>query len=86
MGEVPVKLKDIVAGHEYPRIMYRTNGPEGEDILFGYCAYTGGKLHSLDGDFYSLEDEIIHFFIDEENNNELVVYFRSEYKKTNFKV
>ena len=86
-----MKLREIVTGHDYPRIMYRTNGPEGEDILFGYCSYVGGVLRSSDGDYYSLDDEIEHFVVDDDPSHfadksvesELICYFHSDYTAPN---
>ena len=37
---------------------------KGSDELFGICEYKRGKLKSLDGDSYSLSDEIIKYEID----------------------
>lgn len=56
---IMAKLKDIVTGKQYPyiecRCIYEENN-ETKDESFGACAYMDGKLVSLDGDFYSLED------------------------------
>lgn len=55
-----MKLKDIVAGKEYPYIECRavfTHNNEEFDEFFGACSYMNGELKPLDGDTYSLEDE-----------------------------
>lgn len=36
----------------------------GSDELFGICEYKEGKLKSLDGDSYDLEDEILKYEVD----------------------
>ena len=51
-----MKLKDLLK--DYPiNIMYRTHYKE-KDMLAGYCFWTGTELVSLDGDDYSVDDEI----------------------------
>lgn len=39
---------------------------KGSDELYGICEYRDGKLKSLDGDTYSLKDEVIKYEIDNE--------------------
>ena len=47
-------------------IEFRTKLPNGEDIFAGECKYTkDGGLLAMDGDSYSLEDEIVHYEIAE---------------------
>jgi len=52
----------LIPGEPVENIMIRTNAPPsmaGEpDILFGYCAWDGEELISLDGDYYSLDWEV----------------------------
>ena len=62
-----MRLRDIVEGKEFPRIMYRCNPPEGieGDLYVGICHYTNGKLIADDGDIYSLDDEIVKYEIDD---------------------
>lgn len=56
-------LKDVVKNKDYPTIEYRVNDPTnpGSTVLFGYCSYKKGQLKSLDGDTYSLEDNILSY-------------------------
>lgn len=73
-----MKLKEIVEGKEYPTIEIRVYGPDGEDMLFGYCSYLNGKLESLDGDSYGLDMDIAEYDVIrervlEENKETLVV-------------
>lgn len=76
-----MKLRDILTkGKPVETIMARTNDPfdECEDgILFGYCQWDGEKLISLDGDYYSLEEEIVRF--EYENENYLVYWTHSDW-------
>lgn len=72
-----MKLKDILPNHPIGQIEVRTNDPWGEDMLFGYCAWTGNELISLDGDTYSIEEEITNYMWDA---HDLVYWFRSEWK------
>lgn len=76
-----MRLRDILTkGKPVETIMARTNDPFGEcedGILFGYCQWDGEKLISLDGDYYSLEEEIVRF--EYENENYLVYWIHSEW-------
>ena len=59
-------------------IEYRTIIPidsDDVDIFTGECAYNDGLIVSLDGDIYSLEDEICKY---EENGRILTVWYESE--------
>lgn len=58
-----MKLREIVEGNEYPEIEVRVYGPDGQDMLMGYCSYINGELKSLDGDSYSLDAEINEYEI-----------------------
>ena len=42
-------------------IEYRTYDMFGDDILAGYCKWTGTELVALDGDNYSVEDEVYKY-------------------------
>ena len=42
-------------------IEYRTWARDKSDILAGYCKYTSGKLISMDGDNYYLNDEMADY-------------------------
>ena len=53
-----MKLKDILPNYPIKNMEVRMNGPDGEDMLFGYCSWTGTELISEDGDNYYLNDEI----------------------------
>ena len=55
-----MKLKDILPDH-YIKIQARTTDPFGDDLLFGYCHWTGTELVSDDGDSYSIEEEIVKY-------------------------
>ena len=57
-------LKDAVKNQDWDRIEYRLEFPEelgSGDTFYGECRYKDGELISLDGEFYSLEDEIARF-------------------------
>lgn len=51
-------LKDLLS-YQPVRIEYRIFGPNDEDMLFGYCRWTGSELIPEDGDLYYLDDKII---------------------------
>ena len=70
-----MKLKDILPAH-YINIQARTYGPNGEDMLFGYCHWTSTELVSDDGDNYSIEEEIVKYEFDDYG---LVYWFESEW-------
>ena len=55
-----MKLKDILPNYRV-NIEVRTTDPFGEDILFGYCHWTGTELISDDGDSYSIEEEVVKY-------------------------
>lgn len=55
-----MKLKDILPNHRV-NIEVRTTDPFGEDMLFGYCHWTGTELVSDDGDSYSTEEEVVKY-------------------------
>lgn len=55
-----MKVKEILPQHPV-NIAVRINAPENcgyKDLLFGHCKWDGKDLISLDGDTYSIEDEI----------------------------
>ena len=60
-----MKLKDILSNSPIDKIEVRTNDPFGDDMLFGFCRWTGTELVSLDGDNYSIEDEITKYEFEE---------------------
>lgn len=70
-----MKLKDILPDH-YINIQSRTYDPWGEDMLFGYCHWTGTELVSDDGDSYSIEEEVIKY---EFNDYGLSYWFEPEW-------
>ena len=49
-----MKLKDILPSYPINNIEVRTNDPFGDDMLFGFCHWTGTELISGDGDNYYL--------------------------------
>ena len=56
-------VKDAIekTGFRFGHIEYRTNAVidgEEQNIFAGLCSYDGEKLISLDGDSYSLDDQI----------------------------
>ena len=63
-----MKVKDILPNYPIRNIQVRTNDPWGNDMLFGYCHWTGEVLESGDGDSYYLEEEISKYEYDAENN------------------
>ena len=60
-----MKVRDILPNYPLKRIEVRTNGPFGEDMLFGYCYWTGSTLLSLDGDNYYLGETVTKYEFDE---------------------
>lgn len=70
-----MKLKDILPDH-YINIQARTADPWGDDMLFGYCHWTGKELVSDDGDSYSIEEEIVKYEFDDYG---LAYWFESEW-------
>lgn len=72
---------DYYTGLNDISIMYRTFGPNREDLFAGYCRYTGGELISEDGDSYYLSDVICDHKLeyDNDNNPYLIVWYESEW-------
>lgn len=68
-----LKLEDIVRGYDFSYISYRTYLPDGTDCFIGCCKYINDELISLDGDTYSLKDQILKYEIDD---NELTVWVK----------
>ena len=62
-----MKVKDILPDYSLKYIEVRTYNPVGEDMLFGWCHWTGTTLVSDDGDSYYLNEEISKYEFDEEN-------------------
>lgn len=81
----PMKLRDILQkGKPVELIEVRTNDPleDPEDVyedglLFGYCKWDGKDLIPLDGDFYSLDEEVVRFKFEDENH--LIYWIYSEW-------
>lgn len=73
------KLKDILPNYPINNIEVRTNDPFGDDMLFGYCHWTGTELISGDGDYYSL-DEIITKYEFNEEKHKLTYWILSEWE------
>ena len=71
-----MKLKDLLSNNIIT-IEVRTFDPDGDDMLFGHCRWNGKELVSLDGDTYSVEDEVYKFKFD--NPSELTYWFESEW-------
>lgn len=69
-------LYDIVKGKDFPEIEVRLYEPDGTDGLFGFCSYINGELISLDGDSYSLDEEIDKWIV---INDVLIVIEHTEY-------
>lgn len=74
-----MKLKDILPNH-YVNIQVRTYDPDGEDMMFGYCHWTGTELISGDGDSYSIEEEVSKYEFDEDGKK-LTYWFEAEWIK-----
>lgn len=73
-----MKVKDILPSYPLEWIEVRTNDPFGDDMLFGYCHWTGTNLVSADGDNYYLNEEIVKYEFDEENRK-LIYWVVSEW-------
>lgn len=54
-------LENILSGIDKIEIMYRGITPQGNDIFVGFCNWDNGKLISADDDDYCLDDEIIDY-------------------------
>lgn len=85
-GNTMTTVKDALAyyGGLYDTpIVYRTYGPDGEDLLAGYCRHVNGKLISEDGDSYSLDDIICDYCLDYDNDDNvyLIVWYESEWTR-----
>lgn len=63
-----MKVKNILPEYPLDEITVRTFGPDGEDMLFGYCGWNGDELISIDGDNYCLDDEISKYEYDDSGN------------------
>ena len=71
-----MKLRDILPSYPLKYIEVRTNDPYGEDMLFGFCHWTGEMLVSGDGDNYYLDEEITKYEFDGEAGK-LTYWFES---------
>lgn len=67
-------LRDLLINNKPVNIMYRCNSPleEEEDMLFGYCRWTGTELESVDGDSYYLNDVVDKYEYD--SDGDLIVW------------
>ena len=75
-----MKLIDILSGRPLDRIEVRTNSSFDDDqngVLFGFCAWDGSNLISLDGDNYYLDEEVTKF---EWAGGNLRIWIHSEWK------
>lgn len=66
-----MKVKDILPSTPLERIMVRTNDPWNEDpdgILFGYVGWDGANFVDLDGDYYSLNEEVTRYEWEEDGS------------------
>lgn len=73
-----MKLKELLPNGKPVSIMVRTNAPvdsHEEDILVGYCGWDGEKLIDLDGDCYSVDDEVVRFEFDECDGITWLIYW-----------
>ena len=74
-----MKLRDILEGHA--PVIYcqeRTNFEDIPDGIFtGSCKWTGTELLPLDGDIYSLDDEIYRYEWEEDGS--LTYWVHSEW-------
>jgi len=82
-----MRFIDILPSFAVDEIMVRTNYPEGlkdelsdaelkDGMLFGYCAWDGEHIKSLDGDTYPESLEIERY---EVSDHGFVVWFHSDY-------
>lgn len=82
-GNKGISLREIIEQYGNPKIqtiecrcLYKDLDGNQRDDLFGFCEYEKGKLSSLDGDTYSLDDLYIAWEIDEEKCNPLTLIKR----------
>ena len=68
-------LRDILPEHPLKNIEVRTYGTDGEDMLFGFCHWTGTELVSGDGDSYYIDDPVIKYEFDEQTRS-LTYWFK----------
>ena len=75
-------LHDLLKKDEPIEIMYRCNAPydDEEDMLYGYCYWTGSALKSDDGDTYYLNDIIEAY---KYSDDKLIVWIRVEWSSKN---
>ena len=73
-------LGDVLAGRQnVDVIMVRCTSPneDEDDMLFGYCSLQDGKLVSLDGDSYYLNEPITEYYW--ESENDLIVWIEVDW-------
>lgn len=91
LKEVIKQVEDSLQNMPYSKIniAYRQYVPEivEKDVFIGACDYENGELISLDGDNYSLEDEIsdwnVSYYNSREGVLEVVVYLNGDYYERN---
>lgn len=79
-----MKLKDILSNYSkfpitcmertyYPKFLEDdlTDKEKNDGMLSGYCQWDGVKLSSLDGDYYSLDENILKY----EWDNNMLIYW-----------
>lgn len=75
LNEPSLTLRDILPEYPLRNIEVRTYDPDGEDMLFGFCHWTGTELVSGDGDSYYLDDPIAKYEFDEQTRS-LTYWFK----------
>ena len=69
-------VRDILPDRPLNDVMVRTYGPNGEDILWGFCSWDCRGLISLDQDYYSINDTVIKY---EWDGDTLIYWIKSEW-------
>ena len=69
-------IRELVNGLDSVEVEYRTFTPDGQDMFTGMAEYKNGQLYSLDGDNYSLDDQVSRW---EYGNNILTVWYESRW-------
>lgn len=71
-----MKLKTLLPRRKV-FIEYRTHSASGDDVLSGFCVWTGEDLKPGDRDCYSIEDELTSYEWDGPDN--LIVWYESKW-------
>lgn len=79
-GKKKMFLKGLLTDKPIDTIEVRTYDPSGDDMLFGYCRWTGSELISEDGDSYSVDEEVEKWEYNEEKNW-LTYWFAAEWSE-----